>query len=419
MRTFSIQSFGCRVNQAESFEWAEQLQAAGFSLSPEWGQSDLIIVNTCALTAGAERDVRKFLRRIRHCHPQSQLVVTGCAVELLGEELERNKQVKAVVPNEAKPQLLTPILGSEASRQEVVATAGEPHSFRSRALVKIQDGCSQACTFCVIPQVRGKSKSRPADEIISRVKHLTNLGYREIVLAGIHLTSYGAEQNPPLSLLQLLRELTRIDGLGRLRLSSLDPREMDETLIDFLTGHEKICPHFHLSLQHASEPVLRLMGRKSQAEDYRRLLVTLKEKSPQAALGADILVGFPGEKETDFKFLKDFIAASPLTYLHVFPYSPRPGTVAARWPQPPRAVKKERAKELRGLALSKNLDFRNSLVGQILPGIVIRHRRTGETEVLTNNYIKVMLSKFLSPGQEVKVRVRQAKPEATFGEIVA
>jgi threonylcarbamoyladenosine tRNA methylthiotransferase MtaB len=419
MRTFSIQSFGCRVNQAESFEWAEKLQAAGFSLSPEWGKSDLIIVNTCALTAGAERDVRKFLRQISRCHPQCQLVVTGCAVKLLEEELERNKQVKAVVPNEAKPELLTPIVGSEASRPEVLFAASEPQTFRSRALVKIQDGCSQACTFCVIPQVRGKNKSRPADEIIRRVKQLTDLGYREIVLAGIHLTSYGAEQNPPLSLLQLLRELTSIDGLGRLRLSSLDPRAMDEALVDFLTSHEKICPHFHLSLQHASEPVLRLMGRKSQTEDYRRILVALREKSPQAALGADIIVGFPGERETDFRFLKDFIAVSPLTYLHVFPYSPRPGTVAARWPQLPGLVKKERAKELRGLALRKNLDFRNSLVGQVFSGIVIRQRRTGETEVLTNNYVKVMVSKFLSAGQEVKVRIGQVKPEATFGEVMA
>jgi len=251
------------------------------------------------------------------------------------------------------------------------------------------------------------------------VKQLTDLGYREIVLAGIHLTSYGAEQNPPLSLLQLLRELTSIDGLGRLRLSSLDPRAMDEALVDFLTSHEKICPHFHLSLQHASEPVLRLMGRKSQTEDYRRILVALREKSPQAALGADIIVGFPGEREADFRFLKDFIAVSPLTYLHVFPYSPRPGTVAARWPQLPGLVKKERAKELRGLALRKNLDFRNSLVGQVFSGIVIRQRRTGETEVLTNNYVKVMVSKFLSAGQEVKVRIGQVKPEATFGEVVA
>ncbi len=422
MKSFSIQSFGCRVNQAESFEWAEALQASGLMPEAETKKSDLIIVNTCALTAGAERDVRKFFNRVKRENPGARLIVTGCAVERLSDELKQNNQVEAVLPNKEKWLLPEIITGDKKFVLETPPQVGDrpqaPLAFRSRGLVKIQDGCDSFCTFCIIPRVRGRSVSRPLPEVLSRIRELSSRGYREIVLAGVHLTSYGQDLTPPASLLELLKEATKTPGLGCLRLSSLDPRETSEELVDFIVSHEKICRHFHFALQHASPRVLRLMGRRSLPEDYEKILRWAREKSAIAALGADIIVGFPGEEEEDFLALYDFISRWPVTYLHVFPFSPRPGTPAARLPQIPERIKKERARALRDLARTKNLAFRQSLIGATLAGIVIRHRPGDRVEVLTTNYIKVFAEGNWRQGEEVKVRVQAVEPDSTRGEIV-
>ncbi len=504
MSTFYIQSFGCRVNQAEAFDWAEALQAQGLRLEKDYLQSDLIIVNSCALTAEAERDVRKFLRRVRRLNPQARVVVTGCCVPLLKEELSKNSQIELILNNEEKEELLPrlkkwghilffkkvqtkegpnyfsekiisekeykdreasllpdrsaleeelkakikrerDLISNDKSifRQEAIEHQQEinqrdywpkekgsieidkkyiekdfPDGFRSRALIKIQDGCSHACTFCLIPQVRGPSRSRPAPEILERIKELIHKGYKEIILSGIHLTSYGEENASFCSLLDLLKQITRLDNLGRIRLSSLDPRSMNDDLIDFIAGHEKICQHFHLSLQHASSRLLRLMGRKGDPEDYQRILERLRKKSPYASLGADIIVGFPGETEEDFNFLENFIAYSPLTYLHVFPYSPRPGTPASLWPQIEAKIKKERARRLRNLSCLKNFSFRQSLLGLVFEGLAIGRKNESEAEVLTQNYLKVRVEGKLKAGEKVAVKIEEVKPEITRGSLL-
>jgi len=478
MTTFSIQSFGCRVNQAEAFEWAEALQELGLKLEKEYLRSELVIVNTCALTSGAERDARKFLRRLARLNPQARLVVTGCAVPLLKAEIEKNPQVEVVISNEEKSRFLSRLLErklvgpanelkekynrqeefpKERTKEDLIfkkeSIAGEfiierrnikerryceaekglfqgkkiieeefesqVRPFRSRALIKVQDGCSHACTFCLIPQVRGPGRSLPASEIIHRMEHLIELGYREIVLAGIHLTSYGQEDGGETSLFELLKLATCLQNLGRIRLSSLDPRAMDETLIDFIAGHEKVCQHFHLSLQHVSPRLLRLMGRKGGPEDYQRILNRLRQKSPFASIGADIIVGFPGETEEDFLFLENFILNSALTYLHVFPYSPRPGTPAARWPQLEARIKKERAERLRSLGRRKNYEFRQSLLGLVFEGIVVGEKEPSESEVLTHNYLKVRVKGRLKEGEAVVVKIEEVKPELTRGSIIS
>lgn len=470
MLTFTIQSFGCRVNQAEGFEWAEVLQAQGLNLEKNFLLSDLIIVNSCALTRHAERDVRKFLRRVARLNPQAKLILTGCAVPFLKEELIKNRQVSLIIPNEEKEYLIQRLKEEllsgfilkekesqssselqEELKEEVVCQddvqrmsqkinldettlshkdlmeewekieeeteAISLKSFRSRALIKIQDGCSHHCTFCVIPHLRGPSRSRPPEKILERIKQLIDRGYKEIVLAGIHLTSYG-EDHSSFSLRQLLEEATKIDHLGRLRLSSLDPRALSDDLIDFIAGHEKICQHFHLSLQHASEAILRRMGRQGSAEDYSRILSRLREKSPYASLGADFIVGFPGETEEDYLFLENFVASSPLTYLHVFPYSPRPMTPAACWPQLEDSLKKARARRLRALGRQKNFEFRQSLRNFVFDGIAINQKNKKETEVLTHNYLKVKIRERLKEGEQVAVRIEEVRPEETWGSIV-
>lgn len=469
MTTFCIQSFGCRVNQAEAFDWVEALQARGLKMEKNYLRSELIIVNSCALTAGAERDVRKFLRRLSRLNPQARLVMTGCGVPLLRDELKKNPQVELIISNEEKAELLSRLekwghkpketwvlkdqlrLENEIERDltledEVISPEDEIEiegkivpkddlaaeetiiekdsgktqigGFRSRGLIKIQDGCSQACTFCLIPQVRGPSRSRPAREILERMKQLIRQGYREIVLVGIHLTSYGEAKDSSDSLLELLQQATELENLGRIRLSSLDPRAMKDELIDFMAGHDKICQHFHLSLQHASLRLLRLMGRKGDPEDYLRILNRLRAKSAFASLGADIIVGFPGETEEDYDFLENFITRSPLTYLHVFPYSARPGTPASRWPQLEARIKKERASRLRWLGRKKNFVFRQSLVGLVFEGLAICAKNEAESEVLTHNYLKVRVEGKLRGGEEVVVKIEEVKPEITTGTLL-
>ena len=415
MTSVFIHNFGCRVNQAEAFDWSSQLSQAGLSVARDWRQAEIVVVNSCALTARAEADVRQFLKRIRRESPGARIVVTGCLAERTRAELAENTAIALIIPNDRKEELVSELLGLTGAGQE--QTAGR--LFRSRALVKIQDGCDSHCTFCIIPSLRGKSRSRSLEQVVACVRSVVERGYKEVVLAGIHLCAYGQDLRPEKSLLDLLRALAEINGLRLIRLSSLDPRLLPQPLLEFMVSEEKICPHFHLSLQHASEVVLRRMGRKSTPAEYLEILNYLRTARPESSLGADIIVGFPGESEADFAFLRDFLSASPLNYFHVFSFSPRTGTPAAGWAQVPEGVRKARSEVLRKLSREKNLAFRRSFVGLVLAGIVVKKKGQG-AEVLTGNYIKVLVenSDRLTPGQLVRVKLLEAGPLSTRGEVV-
>jgi threonylcarbamoyladenosine tRNA methylthiotransferase MtaB len=411
MSSFSIQNFGCRVNQAEAFSWAEEFELGGMRFEEDPVRADLVVVNTCTLTARADRDVRKFIRRISRLNSGARLIIAGCSVDggsLRDEDLTPKT---LLLPNAAKTQLTDRVL-SRLKTPEV--PAAKP--LRSRALLKAQDGCDLRCTFCIIPSVRGPSRSFSREEILARARRLIAWGFREIVLCGIHLSSYGLDRNPKDSLAGLLGDLVELEGLGRLRLSSLDPRHLDDKLIGLITGNQRVCPHFHLSLQHASDSVLKLMGRGSNAAVYRQILQGLRERSPEAALGADMIVGFPGEEEKDFERLLGFVAQSPLDYLHVFTYSPRPGTPAAAWPQVGDAEKRRRSVILRTVAEDKRRAFRERFIGRELKGIVVRKGPPG-AEVLTSNYIDVLVPSCSGrPGDGVKVRITRVESKLTGGE---
>jgi threonylcarbamoyladenosine tRNA methylthiotransferase MtaB len=411
MLSFSIQNFGCRVNQAEAFSWAEEFGLCGLRLEEDPTRADLVVVNTCTLTARADRDVRKFIRRISRLNPAARLIIAGCSVDggtLRSEDLTPET---LLLPNADKTRLPGRVLSRLKTRE---APTAKP--LRSRALLKVQDGCDLRCTFCIIPSVRGPSRSFGREEILARARRLIVRGFREIVLCGIHLSSYGLDRDPKDTLSGLLGDLVELEGLGRIRLSSLDPRYLDDRLSGLITESPRICPHFHLSLQHASDRVLKLMGRRSDAAGYSRILERLRERSPEAALGADIIVGFPGEEERDFEQLRVFVAQSPLDYLHVFTYSPRPGTPAAAWLQVGGAEKRRRSAILRSVAEDKRRAFRERFLGRELRGIVVRKDTLG-TEVLTSNYIDVRLPSCSGrPGDEVKVRITRVESKLTGGE---
>ena len=243
--------------------------------------------------------------------------------------------------------------------------------FRARAFLKAQDGCDFHCAYCIIPAVRGKGASVAGEDVVGRVRELVADGYREIVLAGIHLSSYGRDLEPRSSLRELLERIEAVEGLGRVRLSSLDPRFCDEPLAAHIAASPRIAPHFHLSLQSGSARTLRAMGRASNPESYLEILEGLRRLSPDAALGADIIVGFPGETDEEFERTREFVERSPLTYVHVFPFSPREGTPAAALEPVGGAVKAKRADILRDLSRAKDLAFRAGFVGRELEAVVI------------------------------------------------
>jgi len=412
MESFSIQNFGCRVNQAESFEWAGEFQRRGLRFVPDSERGQIVIVNTCTLTGRADRDARKFIRKVLRKNPRARVVVTGCLAERNPGEFEKIPGVWKIIPNGEKKSL------SERLFANVRAVGtGEGHPFRSRALLKVQDGCNMTCAFCIIPQVRGRSASVPGRDVLGRIKNLVSQGFREIVLTGIHLCSYGNDLSPRSSLLELLREIENMPGEFKVRLSSLDPRLLPGPLLERLTASNKICPHFHLSLQHGSENILKAMGRMSTISEYRGIMAYLSQRSPAASLGADIIIGFPGETAEDFRATEDFLEESPLVYFHVFSYSPRPGTAASLLKPTEEKTKKERAARLRSLSRRKNLDFRRKFIGEILAGLVIQ-KAGGGAEILTPNYIDARVAACSAPvGDAVKVKILRVTDEETIGEI--
>lgn len=414
MTSFSIHSFGCRVNQAEAFTWAEEFQKHGLKYERDIGQSDLVFVNTCTVTSRADRDIRNFLRRVPRINPLSRMVVTGCFVERAQKELEKYPQVWKVIPNREKEFMVERML-TELGKSKRISS--EP--FRSRAFIKIQDGCDFNCTFCIVPSVRGKSRSIPQEVILKKVRDAVSRGYKEIVLTGVHLCLYGLDFPHKRGLESLLEQLESIEGLSRLRLGSLDPRFLTPGLMGHLLKSSKICPHFHFSLQHGSDRIIHRMGRKINVEQYWKILEESRRQLPKAALGADIIVGFPGEKDDDFKKTYDFAENSPLNYLHVFSYSSRPGTPAANWTGVKSEIKKERAVNLRRLSACKWLDFRRGLIGEIFPAVVIE-KGEHKARVLTSNYINVTVSQ--GPGgvrDTVEVKIESAEGKNTVGKILS
>lgn len=413
MTSFSIQSFGCRVNQAEAFDWANTLQSHGLVYRSDSFHSDLVLVNTCTLTGRADRDVRHFINKMARNNPEARLVLTGCYSERFREDLLKNPQVWLLFRNENKAELPERILDCLGSR-----ITADVKPFRSRALVKVQDGCDFRCSFCIIPEVRGQSVSLSEHDIMTQVKDYVHQGYNEIVLTGIHLCSYGRDREGEDSLIGLIRRLENMEGLQQVRLSSLDPRFLDQKFCEAITQSPVVCPHFHLSLQHGSDDVIRHMGRKIKVSEYRRILDDLRRNSPDAALGADLIVGFPGETDEDFEKMCDFVKNSPLTYVHVFSYSPRPGTAAYKWEQVDERVKKDRAARLRKLSARKNLDFRKKLAGNVFKGVVIK-RKNGEATVLTSNFVQIHVSHCAVDVRDlVKVKIVDAQKDGTQGLIV-
>jgi threonylcarbamoyladenosine tRNA methylthiotransferase MtaB len=401
VRSFHIQNFGCRATQADGAALEGLLQARG--LKPRTAaEAELVVLNTCTVTAAADEDLKKSVNRLRRENPAARILVTGCYAQRAPGEIAALDGVTWVVGNSHKTQIADIVLGAEYHSQIHVGEIGAQDEFlaapvtealggRTRPNLKIQEGCSNVCSFCVIPSVRGKSRSMALGEVISQVRGLA-ANYREVVLTGINLGRWGRERGfdsgrGSLRLAGLLRILLNETEVELLRLSSVEPMDLSDELLALMAAEPRIAKHVHAPLQSGSDAVLKRMKRKYRTRHYEDRLLRARALMPDAAFGADVMTGFPGETEAEFAETLAFVDSLPFTYLHVFTYSERPGTAAAGHAQVPWQLRKERTRRLRELGAAMNLRFRNRMLGRPLRAVTLDNGTA-----LTENYLQVELA---------------------------
>jgi threonylcarbamoyladenosine tRNA methylthiotransferase MtaB len=424
--TYFVQNFGCRATQADGAALETLLAAKGLEAAGERSAADLVVLNTCTVTSSADDDVRQTIRRVHRENPAAQILVTGCYAQRAPEELACMPGVEWVIGNSHKTQIAD-LVTTETRRNplHIIGSAGTPyhgnihvgdifaqHDFlsapvedaagdRTRPNLKIQDGCNNRCSFCIIPFVRGRSRSAPVEQVVDQVRGLAGR-YREIVLSGINLGRWGREPGSHMRLADLIRLLLAETGVERLRLSSVEPMDFSDDLLGLMAASPRIAKHVHAPLQSGSDRTLRRMHRKYRPRHYADRVLKARELMPDAAIGADVMVGFPGETDVDFDESRRFIESFPFTYLHVFTYSERPGTPAAGYPGAvPMPERKRRNHVLRELAEAKNREFRQRMVGRTLSAVTLHETRTA----LTGNYLKVQLTTPREPNSIVDVRI--------------
>lgn len=362
-----VVNFGCRLNIAEG----EAIRAA----AQGQGQDNLIIINSCSVTAEAERQARQAIRRLKRDRPEARIIVTGCAAETSGTGFAALAEVDAVIPNADKRRAASFGLVEGGAADLAPAVSGADHA---RAFVEVQNGCDHDCTFCVTTLARGASRSIPAGAVIDAIAAAVARGQREVILTGVDLTSYGADLPGAPGLGQLVaRILKHVPDLPRLRLSSLDSIEVDDQLFELITGEPRVMPHVHLSLQSGDDLILKRMKRRHLRADAVRLVERLKKARPDIAIGADIIAGFPTEDEAMFANSLSLLDACDIVFGHIFPYSPRPGTAAARMPQTGRAVAKARAETLRAAVAERKARWLDTSIGSRQSVLVELDGRTG------------------------------------------
>jgi threonylcarbamoyladenosine tRNA methylthiotransferase MtaB len=429
---YSVVTFGCRVNQSDSLGFEEQFVAAGAERAPA-ESADVVVVNTCSVTASADQGARQTIRRIARINPRARIVVTGCYATREPGEVASLPNVERVVRNDDKPQLAQLI---QLARQTGVADAGSEAlttasrygdgdgscgaaigpglAGRTAFTLRVQTGCAEPCSYCIIPVTRGAPRSVPLPLLLNEVRRIRDAGFREIALTGVHLGSYGRDLDPPATLTELLlslRDQFCAEGDAgdlQFRISSLEPMDCTHEIVDLVGASTCFAPHFHLPLQHASSRLLRAMRRPYDLEYYAGLVERIRRRIPNASIGSDIIVGFPGETEDDFGELASYLEASPLTHLHVFPYSDRPGTVASQLGDRVDGVAvKARGARLRQIGAMLARRFVESQTGTVHRGLTLEDGSL----VVTGNYLKVRIPPGLTRNEWVNVRVTSIAPE--------
>jgi threonylcarbamoyladenosine tRNA methylthiotransferase MtaB len=448
MTTFYIEQFGCRATQADGAAIESQLRAQGHVAARAADSADLVVLNTCTVTAAADAQARDAIRKIHAANPATRIIVTGCYAQRAPEEIAALPGVAHVVGNSHKPEIPS-LLTTIAAAPPVVPAREDPTPYHSapilrgdifgvsdvlvapvlggegnhtRPTLKIQDGCNSRCSFCVIPFVRGRSRSLPVAAVLAEIQSLADSGFREIVLSGINLGTYGRDLTPRVEFLDLLRRILGKTSVERLRISSIEPLDVTQDLIELFAQNERMAPHFHMPLQSASNRILAAMHRWYRAEHYARRVELIGESLPNAGIGADVITGFPGESEEEHAATLRFIEERPFTYLHVFSYSVRPGTRAAALPgHLSGEVIKRRARELRALGDAKAAQFRESQIGQTLRVLTL-HRGPkddpAQTPALSGNYLSVRIPEVLPHNQWRNITAAQMEGKDLVAALV-
>jgi threonylcarbamoyladenosine tRNA methylthiotransferase MtaB len=426
-------TLGCKVNFCETESLQTLFEEAGYRITGFDQIADVYVINTCTVTGLSDHKSRKAIRRARKLAPKAVIVATGCYAQGEPEKVKELEQVDLLIGNRGRENL--PAL-LENFKRDSVADLVTPHSIdegfellppvsrrgRTRGFLKIQEGCNQHCTYCIIPKVRGPLRSMPFDEAVLRTKRLVNSGCREVVLTGIHLGLYGADLGD-VTLTTLLAELENTPGLLRLRLSSLEPWDITPELVEQVATSKIICPHLHLPLQSGDGEILRLMNRPYEPVEYLYLAKWLKQKIPLLALSTDIIVGFPGETEQHHRRTLKLLAEIGFSSLHVFKYSPRPGTVAAALPgHVPNQIKEERSREMINLGEKMSAEYRRQFLGAVQPVLVEKVIPFEYGEGLTPHYIRVNISSEIKGchwrGKELNVLIERETDQHLVGKKV-
>jgi threonylcarbamoyladenosine tRNA methylthiotransferase MtaB len=432
--TVALATLGCRLNQVESQEIGALLEGRGFRVVEPGADAQVYVINTCTVTGRADFSDRQLIRRIARENPEAYLVVTGCYAQTDPDAAAAIAGVDLVVGNQEKYHL-PDLLGSLTKRprpEVAVADIGGAREVpiapfarvagRSRAFVKIQDGCQHRCAFCIVPAARGGSRSQEPKVVLDQVRALAEAGYPDVTLTGVDIGHYGWDLYPRTSLAALVRSLAGVAGLRWLRLSSVLPSYFTDDLVDAVATLPVVAPHLHLPLQSGSDRVLRLMRRPYHTGMYRALVDRLAAAMPGLGLGADVIVGHPGETDEDFEATLALVDSLPFSYLHVFTYSDRKGTEAARRPgHVPAAVIRERSQRLRRLGREKSHAFRSALVGSAREVLVLeaRDHQTGLRSGLTSNYVEVLFPGPDGLGRHMAtVEIVEVRGERTHGRLV-
>jgi threonylcarbamoyladenosine tRNA methylthiotransferase MtaB len=427
LQTVAFYTLGCKVNQYDTQAMLEKFTQAGYEVVPFDEKADVYVINTCTVTGVGDKKSLQMLRRVQRQNPNGEIVLAGCLAQRMGEELS-STGARLILGTQRRAEIVTLLEDAVARNCQIVAVDSlstvpyEPLTIRAqeghtRAVLKIQEGCSRKCTYCIIPMVRGPVRSRPLDEISLEAKRLSEAGFVELVLTGIHLASYGKDFHDSITLLDAVRAVHEVPGIARIRLGSLEPTIATQNFVDAMRELPKVCTQFHLSLQSGSDSVLRRMARGYSAAQYEAAIGRLKEAFPNASFTTDILTGFPGETEEEFRETISACRRIGFSRMHVFPYSQRAGTPAAQMPdQLPRALKEQRARHL--IALNEELaaDYHRSLIQTVQPVLLEEPLPDGRMQGYTPQYVHVKVSGG-AQGRIVPVLLTDANEEGMSGII--
>ncbi len=420
----AIETHGCKLNQADSQSLARQFVSAGYAVVSLADAPDVYVLNSCTVTHVADAKARQALRSARRRNPAMTVVATGCYAQRMPDQLRKIAGVDLVVGNFDKSQIVAMVQQSRTVETVSCAvgsesTASRESLGRTRAMVKIQEGCNQVCAYCIVPKVRGRERSIPPEQLVDTINQRIREGFREVALTGTQLGSYGFDIPHVRGLHDLIESVLRKTNIRRLRVSSLQPQEITPDLLE-LWRNSRLCPHFHMPMQSGSDPVLARMRRRYTAEEYRRTVERIYDAIPHASVTADVIVGFPGETEHDHRRSVDLCGALDLAGMHVFPYSVRPGTSAAHMtPLIDPHVKQRRKAEMLALARDKAADFRRRSLGSVRPVLWERPARPGVLVGLTDNYLRVQAALDDSMINEISsVRLVEISGEVLNGEVL-